>query len=62
MLCSKKVVPSKARELVWRAPGIPPRVRSRAWALALGNALMITPELYDIFGAQAQHARLQRNK
>ena len=66
---TKHIVPSwpapgmphsrRARELL-RTVGIPPRVRGVVWALALGNALMITRELYDIFGAQATRARKQR--
>ena len=49
----------KTKELVAKV-GIPPRVRGVVWPLALGNALMITQELYEIFGQQAQRARKQR--
>jgi alpha-tubulin suppressor-like RCC1 family protein len=64
---TKQIVPNwgtqgkskKTRELVARV-GIPPRVRGVVWPLALGNALMITPELYDIFGQQATRSRRQR--
>jgi len=46
----------KMRELVMKV-GVPPRVRGVVWPLALGNALMVTPELYEIFGQQASRAR-----
>lgn len=52
-------VHKKTRELVAKV-GIPPRVRGIVWPLALGNQLMVTQELYEIFGQQAQRARKVR--
>jgi len=49
----------RAKELLERV-GVPPRIRGTVWPLALGNTLMITPELYEIFGQQATRARRQR--
>jgi hypothetical protein len=53
--------PAKAKEYVWKV-GIPPRVRAKVWPLAVANALMITPELFTIFGAHAKKARDGRDK
>lgn len=47
---------NKAKDLV-RKVGIPPRVRARIWPLCLGNSLMITEDLYNIFRHQAKEAR-----
>ncbi|KAI5101597.1 TBC1 domain family member 14 isoform X1, partial [Silurus meridionalis] len=46
--CSSK----RVRDLWWQ--GIPPSVRGRVWALAIGNELNITHELYDICLARAK--------
>jgi hypothetical protein len=54
-------MPSKAKDLAWKI-GIPPRVRAKVWCLALGNQLMITPELFEIFGQNAKLAREKRLK
>ncbi len=66
---SKQIVPAwhskslsvqkKVKELVLRV-GVPPRVRGVVWPLALSNALMVTQELYEIFGQQAARARKMR--
>ncbi|KAI5626475.1 TBC1 domain family member 14 isoform X1 [Silurus asotus] len=47
-VCSSK----RVRDLWWQ--GIPPSVRGRVWALAIGNELNITHELYDICLARAK--------
>ncbi|KAF2354427.1 Rab-GTPase-TBC domain [Trinorchestia longiramus] len=36
----------KCRELWWR--GLPPSVRGKIWGLAIGNALNVSPHLYDL--------------
>ena len=43
------------RELCWL--GVPTKLRSQVWRLAIGNELQITPELYQIFRSHAQRAR-----
>jgi len=48
---------ARARDLVFKM-GIPPKLRGQVWPLAIGNALMIGKELFDIFAAQARNARL----
>jgi len=50
---------NRTREMVWRF-GIPPRLRGQVWPLALGNSLMVTPELFAIFGQHATAARKRR--
>ncbi|MES1909747.1 MAG: hypothetical protein MHM6MM_002442 [Cercozoa sp. M6MM] len=45
---------SRVRDLVFRV-GVPPQFRGKLWSLLIGNALMVTPELFDAF---AQRARL----
>eukprot|EP00668_Euglena_longa_P015833 GGOE01019996.1.p1 GENE.GGOE01019996.1~~GGOE01019996.1.p1 ORF type:complete len:635 (-),score=133.20 GGOE01019996.1:206-2110(-) len=40
--------------------GIPDSVRKDVWPLAIGNALSITPELYEILKAKAEESRKTR--
>eukprot|EP00048_Salpingoeca_helianthica_P021415 m.12141 g.12141 ORF g.12141 m.12141 type:complete len:491 (+) comp5959_c0_seq2:135-1607(+) len=49
----------KVLEMAWA--GIPPRVRGRVWALAIGNELNITAELFEIYQARARVFLAQGN-
>eukprot|EP01104_Vermistella_antarctica_P003720 TRINITY_DN1398_c0_g1_i2.p1 TRINITY_DN1398_c0_g1~~TRINITY_DN1398_c0_g1_i2.p1 ORF type:complete len:741 (-),score=152.37 TRINITY_DN1398_c0_g1_i2:114-2336(-) len=46
------------RALVWQ--GVPASVRPRVWKKMIGNELQITPEVFEIFGAQGAAARRVR--
>ena len=52
-------VRAKGRELVGRM-GVPTRVRGVVWPVLIGNASMVTPELYKIFETRAN--RFKHNK
>lgn len=47
--------------MVWEM-GVPPQVRGKIWPLCIGNALMITPELFNIFANYARNARAVKEK
>ncbi|VDM62978.1 unnamed protein product [Angiostrongylus costaricensis] len=54
LLWTEKILPNwneaketkRCYELWWQ--GIPPKIRGRVWSLVIGNALDITPELYEL--------------
>ncbi|CEM02604.1 unnamed protein product [Vitrella brassicaformis CCMP3155] len=50
--------PSPRMDRFWRQ-GLPPKIREIVWPLALGNALRITPELFDIHLQKARRARVR---
>jgi hypothetical protein len=41
----------------FRASGIPPRFRGRAWPFLIGNAMRISPEIFDICIGRARKLR-----
>ena len=41
---------------LWRA-GVPPVIRARVWPLAVGNALRVTPSLFDLLRSRARSVR-----
>lgn len=44
------------------ASGIPSYLRGRVWPLAVGNALNITPALYEVFAAHGRSARVAADR
>ena len=54
-------VRAKGKELVARM-GVPTRVRGVVWPVLIGNALMITPELYKIFETRANRYKHTKKK
>ena len=44
-------------EVSIRTAGIPPRFRGRAWPFLIGNAMRISPEIYDICIGRARKLR-----
>jgi hypothetical protein len=56
---SLKKARARASVLVWLV-GVPPQIRKEIWPMCIGNSLMISRDLYDIFRSHALNARKQR--
>ena len=54
-------VRAKGKELVGRM-GVPTRVRGVVWPVLIGNAAMITPELYKIYETRANRYKQNKRK
>ncbi|XP_018007619.1 uncharacterized protein LOC108665381 [Hyalella azteca] len=48
----------KCRELWWQ--GLPPSIRGKVWSLAIGNALNVSPHLYELLQERSNEEHLQR--
>ena len=57
--CATKGLSSESVHSLWFL-GIPPALRSMVWPRAVGNALKISPEIYELYGSRAGSVRRRR--